>query len=260
MQTHPTISIILPTFNVAHKVAGSLRSALEMQAPFTAVEVLIIDGASSDGTIQIVREWAARDPRIKLWSEPDKGIYDAMNKGIARAQGQMLYFMGAGDKLRAGVLAELEKLPNLHPHLLLYGRIWFEGANAEYGATMMPLTRIDLARRNIPHQGAFYGRGVFETVGLYDNQYRIYADHELNWRCWTNPAIETRVWDYMVADFEAGGASSSCYDPAFKRDWPRLVWRGGGLMAWASFKISERFKPEQLVWLRRLRTFIRRKV
>jgi glycosyltransferase involved in cell wall biosynthesis len=253
----PLVSVILPTFNVEAKVAASIRSALEDQSPFRDVEVLVLDGQSTDSTLAIVREMAEQDPRIKLWSEPDAGIYDAMNKGIARANGKMLYFMGAGDTLRASVFEKLAALPHLHPLLLLHGNVWHEGANITPGVGEA-LKAIDLARYNIPHQGAFYGRGVFDEVGGYNNDYRIYGDHELNWRCWTNSKIETRYWDYIVADFEGGGASSSLYDPNFKRDWPGHVWRRGGLLPWLSFQISVRFKPEQLRGLQKIRALLRR--
>ncbi len=254
----PLVSVIIPTFNAEAKLPVSLTSVLEAQTPFSSLEVLIMDGNSSDGTLETAREWERRDSRVRVCSEPDKGIYDAMNKGIARAQGRFLYFLGAGDMVRPHILAELETLPDLHPLLLLHGKVWHEGANIGPGAGAV-IKKIDLARYNIPHQGAFYGRGVFETVGLYDPRYRIYADHELNWRCWTTPAIETRFWDRVVADFEAGGASSSRYDPEFERDWPRLVWQRGGPLAWASFQISQRYKPEQLVLLQKLRALLRRR-
>ncbi|MBW3636703.1 MAG: glycosyltransferase [Armatimonadetes bacterium] len=254
----PLVSVIIPTFNAEAKLAVSLTSVLEAQTPFSSLEVLVMDGASTDNTLEIARQWAERDSRVKLWSEPDAGIFDGMNKGIARARGQILYFMGAGDVMRPGVLSELEKLPNLHPLLLLHGQVWHEGANVAPDAGA-DLKLIDLARYDIPHQGAFYGREVFQTVGLYNTKYRIYADRELNWRCWTTPQIEKRFWSRIVADFELGGASSSLYDPEFKRDWPRLVWQRGGPLAWASFQISRRCKPEQMVLLRKLRALLRRR-
>jgi glycosyltransferase involved in cell wall biosynthesis len=254
----PLVSVILPTFNVAGKVGASIRSALEDQLPFIDVEVIVMDGKSTDGTLEVIREMAKQDERIKLWSEPDKGIYDAMNKGIGLAKGKFLYFLGAGDKLHPKVLEAFAAQPNLHSLLLLHGNIGSNGINALPGITGQ-LKTIDLARYNIPHQGAFYGVDIFKEVGVYNNDYRIYGDHELNWRCWTNSKIEKRYWDYIVADFEGGGASASLYDPNFKRDWPGHVWRRGGFLPWLSFQISVRFKPEQLKFLQKIRALMRRK-
>lgn len=253
---NPTVSLIIPTFNVELKLPISLRSILEAQAPFADLEILIMDAVSTDATVKIAREWAARDSRIHVWSEPDVGIYDAMNKGIARAQGQFLYFLGAGDVVRPGALQEFSQLPNLHPLLLLHGQVWHEGANVapDAGAN---LKAIDLARYNIPHQGAFYGRAIFETVGLYEPRYRIYADHQFNFRCWTDSRVETRFWSHIVADFELGGASSDLNDPQFKRDWPGLVWKRGGILPWFAFQISHRVPVERLGWLQKLRAWSR---
>ena len=249
------LSIIIPTFNAGAKLEASLRSLIDQQAPFHDLEILICDGASTDGTLEIARQWDARDARVKVWSEPDAGIYDGMNKGIARARGQMLYFLGAGDIVRPGVFAALEPL-QLHPLLLLHGQVWHPGANVapDAGAN---LSAIDLARYNIPHQGAFYGREVFETIGLYNPKYRIYADHDFNFRCWTDKRIETRFWSHIVADFELGGASSSLYDPEFARDWPRIVWRRGGPLAWLAFQISHRVPVEKLGALQKMRAVLR---
>lgn len=252
----PFVSIIIPTFNVDEKIEASLRSLTEHQAPFENLEVLIIDGASTDNTIQIARDFATRESRIQVWSEPDAGIYDAMNKGITHARGEFLYFLGAGDTVRPGVFVELQQLPGLHPRLLLHGQVWNPGANVAPGAGA-GITKFDLARYNIPHQGAFYGREVFAIVGLYEPKYRVCADYELNWRCWTNPRIETRFWNRVVADFELGGVSSAGQDAEFQRDWPAHLWRRGGPKAWLAFQISRRTSPAHMNVLRALKRKLR---
>ena len=251
----PLVSVIIPTFNAAAKLQASLRSVTENQAPFQDVEVLVMDGASVDETVQVARDFAFVDERVQVWSESDNGIYDAMNRGIERSNGRFLYFLGAGDTLRAGVLGELETLPDLHPRLLLHAQVSppVVGAPPHVSAG---LKLVDLARFNIPHQGAFYGREIFRVVGLYEPKYRIYADHDLNFRCWADKRIETRFWNRVVADFELGGASASRHDPQFERDWPRLVWKRGGMWPWLSLQ-SRRFTPQQLRFLQKLRSFAR---
>ena len=253
----PLISIIIPTLNVAAKLQVSLRSVTQLQAPFQDLEVLVMDGASVDETVEVAQRAALVDKRIRVWSEPDNGIFDGMNKGIERAGGRFLYFMGAGDLMHVGVLSELEQLPDLHPLLLLHGQVWHPGANVapDAGAN---LKVIDLARYSIPHQGAFYGREIFQVVGLYNPKYRLSADHELNFRCWTDARIETRFWSRIVADFELGGASSSLYDPDFARDWPGLVWKRGGLWPYLAFRASQRTTPQLMNRLRRLRAALKR--
>lgn len=252
----PSFSVVIPTFNVADKIAASLRSVLEDQAPFDSVEVLVMDGASTDGTVQIAREWAARDARVQVWSEPDAGVYDAMNKGIECATGQFLYFLGAGDCLRPGVLKQVAATENLNARTLLYGRVWLEHGQCDYG-TLFELC--DIARRNIPHQGAFYGKSVFELVGNYSLNYPLFADHELNWRIFSSPAVETRFLDLVVADYEGGGLSETRSDPRFARDFPRLVWKRGGFTPWVCLQLFKRFPPERLRFLSALRTLLSRR-
>lgn len=89
----PLISIITVTYN-AEKVIGKTLNSLEEQS-YQDFEHLIIDGASKDKTLELIREKGL--PQTRIFSEPDKGLYDAMNKGLKRAQGRYLIFLNAGD-------------------------------------------------------------------------------------------------------------------------------------------------------------------
>ena len=91
----PKVSIIIPTCNSAKTLSRCLDSVISQS--FTDWEVLMKDGVSNDDTIIIASSY--QDSRIRIYSEPDKGIYDAMNKGIDKAQGEWLYFLGSDDWL-----------------------------------------------------------------------------------------------------------------------------------------------------------------
>lgn len=93
----PLFSIITITYNAGDTVERTLKS-IDYQS-FTDYEHLIVDGASSDSTLQIISEY--KNPRRFLISEPDKGIYDAMNKGLSNTSGKYLIFLNAGDKFHA---------------------------------------------------------------------------------------------------------------------------------------------------------------
>ena len=100
----PYITIIIPTFRAAKTLRATLDSVLCQD--FRDFEVLVLDGGSDDGTAAIVDQ--AADDRIRFVSQRDKGVYDAMNKGIAAARGVWLYFLGADDLLYApGVLSSI---------------------------------------------------------------------------------------------------------------------------------------------------------
>ena len=91
----PRLSIIIPTFNSAKTLSRCLDSVISQS--FTDWEVLMMDGVSNDDTIKIAS--SCQDSRIRIYSEPDKGIYDAMNKGIDKSRGEWLYFLGSDDYL-----------------------------------------------------------------------------------------------------------------------------------------------------------------
>ena len=101
----PTVSIITITYNAERFLERTVQSVVAQQA--TDYEYIVIDGASTDGTLDIIRKY---EHHITRWiSEPDGGLYDAMNKGLHRARGQYVWFMNAGDELHH---------PQTLPHLL----------------------------------------------------------------------------------------------------------------------------------------------
>lgn len=114
----PLFSIITVTWNAASVIAPTLESVQRQSS--SDYEMLIIDGASSDDTLAIVRQ--ASIAGLRVFSEPDKGLYDAMNKGISRARGRYLIFLNAGDAFAdAAVLARLAVLAAANPGVI-YGQ------------------------------------------------------------------------------------------------------------------------------------------
>ena len=119
----PLISVITPTFNSGAKIAATVASVLSQRKGL--YEFLVIDGGSTDDTLAHLR---AQGPALRYLSEPDEGIYDAMNKGIRLTSGKFLYFLGAGDRLLPGVLeavaAEIRKLPCQGQTLAANAPLW----------------------------------------------------------------------------------------------------------------------------------------
>ena len=219
----PAITVVLPVFKAADKIPASLDSVLVRQAP--VADVLVVDGASPDATADVVRDWQGRFPgRIHFLSEPDRGVYDAMNKGIAWAAGRYLYFLGAGDVLRDRVLDEVVvHLPN-HDRGFVYGDVmWGERF---YGG---PFSKARLRFHNVCHQAIFYGREVFDLVGDYNLKYKTQADQELNYRCFGNRRVLKKHLPLLIADYEGGGISEQNVDLAFVEDRPALIRRHLGL-------------------------------
>jgi glycosyltransferase involved in cell wall biosynthesis len=150
-------------------------------------------------------EAAAADSRVRLVSEPDKGVYDAMNKGIASARGQWVYFLGSDDLLHDNtVFSFVFGLPGNDQVDLLYGNVVGPSYKGVYDG------EFDLDKllvRNISHQAIFYRRSVLERLGGYNLRYRGYADWELNIRCYKE-GIRMRYVDRIIGRFGPGGLSS----------------------------------------------------
>jgi len=99
MSHKPLFSIITVVFNGEQLLPGTVESVLAQD--FADYEYWIIDGASKDGTVALIEAYAAKSPQIHWISERDKGLYDAMNKGLARARGEFVWFLNGGDHLHA---------------------------------------------------------------------------------------------------------------------------------------------------------------
>ena len=218
----PLISVITPTFNSGAKIAATVASVLSQQKGL--YEFLVIDGGSTDDTLAHLR---AQGPALRYLSEPDEGIYDAMNKGIGLTSGKFLYFLGAGDRLLPGVLeavaAEIRKLPGqgqTSRPTLLYGNVDWSSYSRPYDGRF---NRSKLLRRNICHQAIFYQRSVFERLGFYNTKYRSLADWEFNIRCFNDRGIRKRYIPLRIADYEGAGKSITTPDLAFYADFPRIA-------------------------------------
>jgi glycosyltransferase involved in cell wall biosynthesis len=211
-------SIIIPSFNAALELKNTLDSVLSQRG--AELEILVIDGASTDGTTEILRGYGRS---IDWQSEKDKGVYEAMNKGIARAKGRFLYFLGVGDTLREGVLervaSQISELPE-NELALLYGDVLLQDTGEIFGGYFPPSR---LRSWNPSHQGIFYARGIFERVGLYELKYPVAADYALNLACWGDAGIVKRYMPFVVANYKGGGLSTSRPDSQFARDFLSLI-------------------------------------
>lgn len=206
------ISIIIPTFNAEATISNALKSILSQH--FQDFEVLVMDGGSTDGTSRILE--AYNDSRIRVFSEGDKGVYDAMNKGIAFAKGDWLYFLGSDDVLRDDqVFSAIAPFLEYDQHDLVYGNAYLLKQQRVYDG---PFDRWKLMWvGNICHQAIFYHKSLFERLGKYNLKFKIWADWDFNIRCFSYPAIRHLHVNLVVADYnDIDGLSNQMpYDPDF---------------------------------------------
>ncbi|HZG53662.1 MAG TPA: glycosyltransferase family 2 protein [Pyrinomonadaceae bacterium] len=208
-------SIITPTYNCAPKVVRTINSVLAQDS--NLFEYIVIDGESNDGTQSEIQRF---DGRIKFVSEPDRGVYDGMNKGIEMARGKYIYFLGAGDTLRANALGNLAALMPDGELAFIYGNVYWVDEAFIYGGEF---NKSRLETYNICHQAIFYERAIFDEIGRYELDYPILADYVFNIKCFGNDKIQKTYLDYVVANFEGGGQSARQKDDALIEALPRLI-------------------------------------
>jgi glycosyltransferase involved in cell wall biosynthesis len=192
----PLVSIIIVVFRAAQELPPLLDSVFQLLDE--TVELIVVDGGSDDGTCEILRE---HDSKIHYWiSEPDHGIYDAMNKGIAAARGVYLFHLNAGDSLLSIPRQELQdaaanKIEVVAFRVSIDGRYEFK-----------PSQGVSLRLNNtLHHQGTFFLR---ETFPEYDIRYKVFADFDVNQRLALRGA-EMVMSDRLVALHTTGGISNA---------------------------------------------------
>lgn len=200
---NPRISLITVCYNAESSIAATLQSAREQT--YRNFEHLIVDGASKDGTLEVVRQFS--DLPLVISSERDLGIYDAMNKGVARVRGDILFFLNADDRLHdPEVLARVAQEFDADPELdMLWGdviNVFQDGERTR--TTHAHLTPQTLLYDSLCHQATFAHRRLFERHGDFNTTYPICADFDWFVRVLHGGAHYRHV-ELDVAEFTRGG-------------------------------------------------------
>jgi hypothetical protein len=231
----PRISVVVPTFNAERHLASCLDSVVAQSWP--DLEVIVADAGSTDATLGIVAGFAGRHPFVHCDSRRDRGIYDAMNRGVALASGRWLHFMGADDQLASNTVFEAMARGFDHGVQLVYGDVFVEGTGRTTGG---PFDRERLFNENICHQAILYRRDLFEKLGPYDLQYRLYADWEFNLRCFALPCVAAHV-PVTVCRYGTQGSSAGTADRVFLEKRLELISALYGASFWSDLFRSCRY-------------------
>ena len=198
----PLISVVTVVYNGAAHVEQTIQAVLEQT--YRPVEHIIIDGGSTDGTVDILARYS---DKLAYWkSEPDAGIYDAMNKGVELVTDPESYilFANADDHLYSPEALE-RVISASSGEDLVYGRMVLSDKDIS-GLAGRRVAFDDLARETLCHPATFVRRRVFDTVGKFDLSYRIAADYDHIVRCFA-AGVTTRFVDVIVATMRMGGVS-----------------------------------------------------
>ncbi len=209
----PKISIVTPVYNGSAYIENCILSVATQT--LNNIEHIVIDGKSTDGTIEVLLRYSQSFKHLKYLSEPDAGIYDAMNKGIRMSSGEYLLFLGSDDTLYTdNTLKEIfENIENAN-YDFLYGKVVLRSSRKEYGGYFD--TR-KLMKKNIPHQAIFYKRFLFDQLGYYGMEYKVCEDYLFNIKCFNDPKIKKKYIDVIVSVFNDSGLSSYYNDQFIKK-------------------------------------------
>ena len=203
------LSVITVCRNAAKSIEKCVRSVIEQS--YRPIEYILIDGASTDQTPAIIQKYY--DHIAVLVSEPDDGIYSAMNKGLLHATGDLVYFINADDYLvDKHVLADVAGFIETHPDAdVYYGSIEIrdeDGAKLVVVPDSPDKASEFLVCGCLPHQATFARRPVFERTGLFDERYRRHADYDWFLKVVADPEMRLVRFNRTVAFFNLDGASS----------------------------------------------------
>ena len=198
----PLVSIITVVFNGASHIRQTILSVL--QQSYKNIEYIIIDGGSTDGTLEIIKEF---DSLIDYWkSEPDSGISDAFNKGISFSKGDLIGIINADDWYNPDAVEKIVEAHLLHPRDIIHGNIqfWTDQSRMIYvfygNDSFLPY------RSSINHPTVFVPRIIYNKIGLYSLKYKMAMDFEWLGRAKQN-GINFYYLNTIIANMRRGGIS-----------------------------------------------------
>ncbi len=225
----PLVSIVTPSYNQGRFLEATIRSVLEQEYP--AIEYIIVDGGSTDDSVEIIQRYA---DRLAWWvSEKDQGQTDAINKGFARARGQVLAWLNSDDTYTPGAVSAAVAFLREHPEVgLVYGQANFINEVGQvigrFPAAQTSYRRLRRGFVHIPQQSAFFRADLWKKVAPLDPSFYFAMDYDL-WvrlarlaplqhvpQCWANFRLhasgktivaDERCWQEMLkVHFRDGGS------------------------------------------------------
>ena len=203
MNSKPLISIITVVYNGEKYLEQTIKSVLNQS--YKNIEYLIIDGGSTDGTIPIIKKY---ESQIDYWvSEPDNGIFDAMNKGITRASGELINLLNADDFLEKDTVQLIvDKYLSIEKPCIIYGHASALDDENQVAAELYSHLKY-WRGMTINHQAMFVHREVYDSVGFYNTDYRYAADYDFFIRTFQNN-IPYHFLDHVIVNYRISGQST----------------------------------------------------
>lgn len=239
----PLFSIITVTYNASSVIRPTLDSIKEQD--FKNFEHLIVDGASRDNTLDIAK--AAEIPQMSIYSEPDKGLYDAMNKSIKLAKGDFLIFLNAGDCFAdASSLSRIAALATADTDIV-YGQTQIVNAEGEiigkrHLTAPKLLTPQSFKKGMLVCHQAFVARRTI--VPLYDMTYRFSADYDWCIKCLKKSRCNAYVGDAPIINFLTDGLTNKYHKKSLKERYDIMCKNYGTI---TTFMLHLSFIPRYII-------------
>ena len=249
----PLVSIVTPSFNQARFLEETILSVLGQDYP--NLEYLIVDGGSTDGSLEIIRRYA---DRLAWWvSEPDRGQTEAINKGFAHARGEIFAWLNSDDMYLPQAVSEAVQYLQNHAEVgLVYGDANFIDERGrvlgKFPARQTDYRRLRRGYVHIPQQAAFFRAELWRKVGPLDTSFYFAMDYDL----WVRIARHAKIvyLPRLWANFRLHGSAKTI--AADERCWPEMLrvhYRNGGssfaIIVWKSW--LRRLAAPYLRWKRR---------
>lgn len=198
-------SIITINYNNRDGLKRTIESVIKQT--FQGYEFIIIDGGSTDGSVEVIKQY---ESHITYWiSEKDKGVYNAMNKGIRIAIGDYINFMNSGDVFyNSEVLSTVENIPGNYDIIVGRDYHYDEQSHKGYAPTVpLRISMITFFKETLPHQGAFISRKLFKN-SMYDESLQIASDWAFYVKSIVEDGCSVKPISNIISWREEGGISS----------------------------------------------------
>lgn len=219
----PLVSIIIPSYNQGKFIRETIDSILAQD--YRPIEVLVLDGASKDDTVDVLRSYGTRD-ELQWWSEPDKGVVDAVNKGLARATGSIQAIQSSDDTFLPGAISSAVRAFEDDPSLgLVYGDVeYIDAASKHIGRTQLP--PFDLGgyvgkRMFIPQPAAFFTKSAADRAGGWHAEISYAADADFYLRIAMLGGV--RKLDALLGQYRYHEEQRDRIGGRIARDWEAAV-------------------------------------
>jgi glycosyltransferase involved in cell wall biosynthesis len=216
----PLISIITVVYNGYSTLEQTMLSVINQT--YKNVEYVIIDGGSTDDTNSIIKKY---ENNLAYWvSEPDNGIYDAMNKGLGYVHGNFVCFLNSGDVLYKNDTLDNVAIQMNDYNAVYYGNVYLSNIHKLYWGKF---SAYKLAIGNICHQSIFYPQSIYK-IYLYNLKYKVFADYHYNICIFRK--VKFVYLDEIIAKYDNQGFSVTEKDEIFKKDIKFLILKNIGLL------------------------------